>query len=142
MGEIAFDICVTNTVIDTLACVSFVSVPEAGGVVTFTGSVRNATAEKRVTHLFYEAYVPMAEREMEHIARTMIQKYALLKVAIHHRIGQLEIAEAAVFIAVSAPHRKAAFAACSEIIDTLKQEVPIWKKEFFEDGSHWVSDRP
>ena len=92
--------------------------------------------------LDFEAYKPMAISEMRKIAERAVEKYSLNKIAIHHRIDSLAIGEVPVVIAVSAPHRKAAFAACEYCIDMLKETVPIWKKEYFQDGEVWVSATP
>lgn len=116
--------------------------PTAGGTCVFIGTVRNATKGKKVIRLDFESYKPMAIREMEKIAEYAIQKWPLIKVAIHHRIGSLGIGEIPVIIAVSAAHRGAAFEACQYCIDTLKETVPIWKKEIFEDGEVWVTAHP
>jgi molybdopterin synthase catalytic subunit len=123
-------------------CAAWVEDPGAGGVAVFVGTVRNQTQGRPVTRLEFEAYGPMALREMEKIAQSILQQWPAKRVAIHHRTGTLTIGEAAVVIAVSAPHRGAAFAACQYAIDTLKQTVPIWKKEVFEDGEVWVGSRP
>jgi len=108
----------------------------------FIGTVRNATKGKKVNKLEFEAYEPMAIAEMEKIAKQAFEKWPVQKVLIHHRIGVLEVGEVPVVIAVSAAHRAAAFDACRYIIDTLKQTVPIWKKEIFEDGEVWVAAHP
>lgn len=124
------------------ACEAFVATPEAGGSVVFIGTVRNKTQLKTVTRLEFEAYEPMAIIEMRKIAEEAIRTFSVLKIAIHHHIGILDIGELAVVIAVSAPHRGAAFVACEYCIDTLKKTVPIWKKEVFEDGEVWVAAHP
>ncbi len=123
-------------------CEAFVESPAAGGAVVFIGTVRNKTQSKTVLRLEFEAYKPMAIREMEKIAQQALAQFSISKVAIHHRVGVLDIGEIAVVIAVSAPHRGAAFDACEYCIDTLKQTVPIWKKEIFEDGDVWVAAHP
>ena len=112
--------------------------PEDGAIVTFDGFVRNQSHNRRTLYLDYEAYEPMALAKMREIAGQLHQKYRIHRVAIVHRLGRLEIGETSVFIAVSAPHRAAAFDACRLAIDTLKQTVPIWKKEYFEDGAVWA----
>lgn len=116
--------------------------PKAGGIDVFIGTVRNATKGKPVIRLEFEAYEPMAIAEMGKIAQQAFEKWPLYKVLIHHRTGVLDIGEVPVIIAVSAAHRDAAFEACRFIIDTLKQTVPIWKKEIFEDGEVWVAAHP
>lgn len=108
----------------------------------FIGTVRNQTKGKKVIRLEFEAYEPMAICEMEKIAAQAFKKWPVQKVLIHHRTGILQVGEVPVVIAVSAAHRAAAFDACRYIIDTLKQTVPIWKKEFFEDGEVWVGAHP
>jgi molybdopterin synthase catalytic subunit len=124
------------------AALDFVKTDDTGGIVTFVGTVRNQTKGNQVMKLDFEAYEPMAISEMRKIAEQAVEKYSLNKIAIHHRIGSLAIGEVPVVIAVSAPHRKAAFAACEYCIDTLKETVPIWKKEYFQDGEVWVSATP
>jgi molybdopterin synthase catalytic subunit len=116
--------------------------PDSGGIDVFIGTVRNATKGKPVIRLEFEAYEPMALAEMEKIAKHAQEKWRVQKVLIHHRVGVLEVGEVPVIIAVSAAHRAAAFDACRFIIDTLKQTVPIWKKEIFEDGEVWVAAHP
>ncbi|MBX2815364.1 MAG: molybdenum cofactor biosynthesis protein MoaE [Saprospiraceae bacterium] len=116
--------------------------PSCGGVVLFVGNVRNATQGKEVLRLEFESYRPMALREMEKIAIESLERFRIHKMSIHHRLGTLQIGESAVIIAVSAPHRKAAFKACAYAIDTLKETVPIWKKEIFSDGEVWVAATP
>lgn len=109
-----------------------------GAVVTFVGTVRDNSKGRKVLALEYEAYGEMAEAEMERIGLEMLSKWGLHGIAMRHRVGQLAIGEASVIIAVAAPHRQEAFAACSEALDMLKATVPVWKKEYFEDGEVWV----
>ncbi len=109
-----------------------------GAVSVFLGTVRNVNAGQRVLFLEYEAYAGMAERELERIAAEAIARFAVTSVAIVHRVGRVEIGEASVAIAVSAPHRGPAMDACRFVIDTLKDSVPIWKREHFEGGAVWV----
>jgi len=111
---------------------------EDGAVVTFDGCVRNQSHGRKTLYLEYEAYESMAMEKMREIAASLHTLFAIDGVAIAHRLGRLEIGETSVFIAVSAAHRKAAFEACRHAIDTLKKTVPIWKKEFFEDGAVWA----
>jgi MoaE-MoaD fusion protein len=111
---------------------------EDGAIVTFDGFVRNQSRNRRTLYLEYEAYEPMALLQMTGIAAQLHDKYSIHRVAIAHRLGRVEIGETSVFIAVSAPHRAAAFDACRHAIDTLKRAVPIWKKEYFEDGAVWA----
>jgi MoaE-MoaD fusion protein len=110
----------------------------AGAVATFLGTVRRESRGQTVLYLEYEAYAEMAENVMAQIAADLEQRYDLWAVAIHHRIGRVEIGEPSVAIAVSAPHRQDALAACKEAIDTLKQTVPLWKKEVYEGGEEWL----
>lgn len=124
------------------SCEAFIQSPDAGGTVIFIGTVRNQTQEKKVVRLEFEAYAPMAVSEMKKIAEEALSRFAVRKIAIHHRTGVLEIGDIPVVIAVSAAHRAAAFEACQYCIDTLKQTVPIWKKEIFEDGEVWVAAHP
>ena len=123
-------------------CTDYVTQEGAGGIVTFVGTVRNQTKGKQVTKLDFEAYAPMAISEMRKIAERAKEQWPIQKMAMHHRVGTLYVKEIAVIIAVATPHRKAAFEACEFAIDTLKETVPIWKKEFFEDGAVWVSAHP
>ncbi|MBI3492513.1 MAG: molybdenum cofactor biosynthesis protein MoaE [Acidobacteria bacterium] len=109
-----------------------------GAVVTFLGLVRNHNVGRSVRHLEYEAYVPLALKTFERIAAEIGERWPSARLALHHRIGRLEIGEASVVIAVSAAHRAEAFEACRYAIDTLKRTVPVWKKEHFEDGEIWV----
>jgi molybdopterin synthase catalytic subunit len=109
-----------------------------GGVVVFLGTVRDRSRGKRVTHLEYEAYAEMAEDGMAQLAADLQERYELCAVAIHHRVGSLGIGEASVAIAVSAPHRQDALAACKDAIDRLKETVPLWKKEVYEGGEEWI----
>jgi molybdopterin synthase catalytic subunit len=110
----------------------------AGAVATFTGTVRRQSRGREVTRLEYEAYAEMAEEMMARLARELEQRYELCAVAIHHRVGVLGIGEASVVVAVSAPHRQDALAACKDAIDTLKQTIPLWKKEVYEGGEEWL----
>jgi len=110
----------------------------AGGLATFTGTVRRQSRGREVTRLEYEAYAEMAEDVMTQLARDLEAKYDLCAVAIHHRVGTLDIGEASVVIAISAPHRQDALAACKDAIDRLKETVPLWKKEVYEGGEEWI----
>lgn len=114
----------------------------AGGVATFTGNVREQSRGKQVQWLEYEAYPPMAVAKMDAIAAAIVAEIPGTRVAIAHRVGRLEIGEAAVVIAASAPHRAEAFAACREAIERLKQDVPIWKKEVDSTGAEWIGRGP
>lgn len=116
--------------------------PEDGAVVVFDGIVRNHSRNRTTRYLEYEAYEAMALRTMEDLAAQAISRFAIRNVALVHRLGRIEIGESSVLIAVFSAHRAAAFDACRWIIDTLKQTVPIWKKEFFEDGAVWAQGEP
>ena len=120
------------------AVVREVSRDEAGAVATFTGMVRSRSRDRDVRYLEYEAYEGMAERSMASLAAELQARYSLTEIAIHHRIGRVEIGQPSVVIAVSAPHRGDALAACKDAIDTLKQTVPLWKKEVYEGGEEWL----
>lgn len=134
---------ITEHPIDLNSVVNSVSNPESGAVSTFIGVTRNFTGDEKVNYLFYEAYHSMAIKMMEEIGRLTKEKYPIRKIAITHRIGKVEIEEASVVIAVSASHRDQAIRACHYAIDTLKEIVPIWKKEFFIDGNQkWIANRP
>jgi MoaE-MoaD fusion protein len=124
--------------IDRSALVRLVRTPEDGAIVTFDGFVRNQSHNRPTLYLDYEAYESMALAKMREIGVHLHEKFAIHRVAMVHRLGRLEIGETSVFIAVSAPHRAAAFDACRLAIDTLKRTVPIWKKEYFEDGAVWA----
>jgi molybdopterin converting factor subunit 1 len=113
-----------------------------GGLVTFSGSVRNQTKGRRVLRLEYEAYAPMAEKKLAEIGAEAAAQWPGTRLAIVHRVGTLVPGELAVVIAAAAPHRKEAFRGCEHAIERLKQDVPIWKKEFFEDGDVWVGLGP
>ena len=111
---------------------------DAGAIATFVGTTRARSRGREVIRLEYEAYEGMAEAEMERIAGELRERHDVIDVAIHHRVGPVEIGETSVVIAVSAPHRGAAFDACREAIDTLKRTVPLWKKELYVGGEEWI----
>jgi len=136
------DIQLLHTPLSEQVCLDFVKTPDTGGIVVFVGTVRNQTKGKTVMKLDFEAYEPMAISEMRKIAEQAVEQFLLKKISVHHRVGTLAIGEVPVVIAVSSAHRKAAFDACEYVIDTLKETVPIWKKEIFEDGEVWVSATP
>lgn len=140
--ELKTSIKITSEKLILQDCYNFVEDASCGGVSTFIGTVRNATQNKEVTLLDFSAYEPMAIKEMQKIAVRALEKFPIHKIAIHHAVGPLKIGEIPVIIAVSSPHRKAAFEACEFAIDTLKETVPIWKKEHFEDGEIWVNSHP
>lgn len=129
---------VTFEPLSTDAAAAHVVDPEKGAVVTFTGVVRKYTGDHVTDHLVYEAYGPMAVAEMARLGERIEKQWPDAKVAMHHRIGRLEIGEASVVIAVATPHRGHAFEAARFGIDALKERVPVWKKEVYADGSHWV----
>jgi molybdopterin synthase catalytic subunit len=124
--------------IDLEAVVGQVRTPAAGAIATFVGTTREQSRGRTVTHLEYDAYPEMAEREMARIAEQVRAHHDVLEVAIAHRVGHVPLGEASVVIAVSAAHRRPAMDACREAIDTLKQTVPVWKKEVFEGGEEWI----
>ena len=120
------------------AVVDEVRSDNAGAIATFIGTTRLQSRGRTVLHLDYEAYVEMAEQVIAQIAAELQGRYDLCAIAIHHRTGRVEIGEASVVIAVSAPHRQDALAACKDAIDTLKKQVPLWQKEFYEGGEEWI----
>ncbi len=111
---------------------------EAGAVATFVGTTRSRSRGREVRYLEYEAYEGMAEEVMAELAERLRSRHDLCAIAIHHRVGRVDIGETSVVIAVSAPHRAAALAACGEAIDELKVTVPLWKKEVYEGGEEWI----
>lgn len=123
-------------------CYHFVEDDSCGAIAAFVGTVRNDTQGKEVTQLDFSTYKPMAIKEMQKIANLALDKFDIKKIAIHHAEGILQIGEIPVIITASAKHRKAAFLACEFAIDTLKETVPIWKKEHFSDGQVWVNAHP
>jgi len=129
---------VTDDPLSLEAAVEQVTNDRAGAVATFTGTVRSESRGRTVHHLEYEAYTEMAESVMAGLATVLKARYQLQDVAIHHRVGRVEIGEASVVIAISAPHRADALAACKDAIDALKETVPLWKKEVYEGGEEWV----
>lgn len=128
--------------LDPAEVVALAAGPAHGGVVTFTGTVRDHSHGKRVVRLEYEAYGAMAVAQLERIGREAEERWPGVRLAIHHRVGVLQIGEAAVVIAAAAAHRQEAFRACEHAIERLKQDVPIWKKERYEDGEEWVGLGP
>ncbi len=142
MNNQSIDIQIKKTYLDSSSVEQFITNDEAGGIVLFIGTVRKFTQQKEVVRLEFEAYEPMAIKEMTKIAQHILDHFPAKKVAIHHRVGVLAIGGIAVIIGVSCPHRKDAFDACQYAIDTLKETVPIWKKEIFTDGEVWVAAHP
>jgi molybdopterin synthase catalytic subunit len=124
--------------LDLTAAVAEAASDDAGAVATFVGTVRRRSRGRDVQHLEYEAFAEMAEPMLRELAGELTAKHGLCDVAIHHRVGRVEIGEPSVVIAVSAPHRAAALDACREAIDTLKETIPLWKKEVYEGGEEWI----
>ena len=120
------------------AVVAEVAGDDAGGIATFVGTVRRTSRGRVVDYLEYEAYEEMAEPMLHALAVELTAKHGLTKMAVHHRVGRVEIGEPSVVIAVSAPHRAAALDACREAIDTLKETIPLWKKEVYAGGEEWI----
>lgn len=133
---------ITDKKIELQKLLDDVADPGAGGIDVFIGTTRNKTSNRGVSRLDFESYEPMAVKELQKIIDRAHEAFDILKVAVSHRIGIVEIGEEAVIIAASAAHRDAAFKACRFVIDELKKTVPIWKKEVFEDGEVWVSAHP
>ena len=132
------DFRLSETELSLDAAVAQVHDERAGAIATFTGTTRVESRGRTVRYLEYEAYPGMAEDVMARIARELEARYELCAVAIHHRVGRVGIGETSVVIAVSAPHRADALAACRDAIDTLKETVPLWKKEVYEGGEEWI----
>jgi molybdopterin synthase catalytic subunit len=124
--------------LDAAAVLREVEDPEAGAVASFIGTVRSRSRGREVVHLEYEAYEEMAEEMLGQLAAALTERHGLCAAAIHHRLGRVEIGEASVVIAVSAPHRSAALDACREAIETLKTTIPLWKKEVYAGGEEWI----
>lgn len=134
---------ITKAVITAEDVIRAVESDNAGAIVPFLGTVRNNTSGRKVRYLEYEAYPPMAEKKMAEIAQEIYEKWGLDRVAMIHRVGRLEIGEVSVAVAVASPHRKDGFEACKYAMDRLKQIVPIWKREVWEDGQEeWVKPDP
>lgn len=131
---------IVETAIETDAVIAKAASAKAGAISTFHGVVRDNSLGRKVLYLFYEAYPPMAIREMRKIEDEIRAKWDVIAVAITHRIGRVEIGEASVVIAVSSPHRRDSIEACHFAIDRLKQTVPIWKKEYWEGGEIWIEN--
>ena len=135
-------VAILGTPLSLADVVNAVAGPERGGIVTFTGAVRRQGQRADVVRLEYEAYAEMAEQVLTDIADEVEREWPGARVAIHHRVGSLEVGEVAVVIAVAAPHRAEAFDACRATIDRLKRRVPIWKKEISETGEEWIGLGP
>ena len=115
---------------------------DAGAIALFYGVVRDHNRGRKVMHLEYDAYPDMATKVMQRIANEVKERFNIAETAIQHRTGRLEIGETSLLVAVSASHRREAFEACQALVDRLKEEVPIWKKEVFEGGEEWIEDDP
>jgi molybdopterin synthase catalytic subunit len=124
--------------LDVSAVLRDVEDPQAGALASFVGTVRNRSRDRDVVHLEYEAFEEMAEPMLHRLAAELTEKHGLCEVAIHHRVGAVDIGEPSVVIAVSAPHRAAALDACREAIETLKTSIPLWKKEIYAGGEEWI----
>jgi molybdopterin synthase catalytic subunit len=124
--------------LDVAAVMREVESPDAGAVASFVGTVRQRSRERDVLYLDYEAYAEMAEEMLARLGAELTERHGLTAVAIHHRLGRVEIGEPSVAIAVSAPHRGAALDACREAIETLKSSIPLWKKEVYSGGEEWI----
>ena len=127
--------------INTQSVIDKVVQREAGAITTFIGTVRELTHGKKTLYLVYEAYEPMAVKKLEQIGQEIEEKWSGSKVAITHRVGKLDITDIAVVIAVSTPHRADSYEANRYAIERIKQIVPIWKKEHWEDGQEWIGDQ-
>lgn len=128
----------TTEPIDITSVARRVVPPDCGATVTLDGYVRQFTKGRETQHLFYEAYEPMALKEMQKLINQAKQEFEISNIGIAHRLGKLDIGETSIVISVAAPHRKAAFAACEWLIRELKRTVPIWKKEVYADGEVWI----
>ena len=137
------DIRISADALQVSECINWATdSPDSGGIAVFIGTVRDKTKDKQVLRLEFEAYEKMALGEMQKIVEYSFHKWPLQKVLVHHRVGTLVVGDIPVVICVASAHRAAAFDACRYIIDTLKQTVPIWKKEVFADGAVWVAAHP
>ncbi|MBR62356.1 MAG: hypothetical protein CL904_06895 [Dehalococcoidia bacterium] len=121
--------------------IKFVSDKSSGATATFLGSTRDNNLGRQVNFLEYEAYEPMADRKLSEIAHEMIDNWEINKVSIQHRVGRVSLGHGSLFVAVSAKHRKDAFSACEFSINRIKEIVPIWKKEYYEDGEIWIGSQ-
>jgi molybdopterin synthase catalytic subunit len=132
---------IVNSAIDIPSVIRSVADPAAGATDVFIGTTRNQSDGKEVIALEYDAFIPMALKELRRIVDDAKSKWRIQRISVVHRIGRVNIGEASVVIAVSSAHRSEAFEACRYVIDAIKRDVPIWKKEYFADGARWV-DRP
>lgn len=138
MAAMVSPFAITTAPLDSVALVHLVEGPGHGAVTTFLGLVRDHNLGRRVTHLEYEAYEPLAVKALQRIADEAAARWPSVRLAIQHRTGRLEIGEASVAIAAASPHRADAFASCRYAIERIKQIVPIWKHEYFEGGDSWI----
>ena len=129
---------ITRNIIDHIPIIESVRKNTNGAVVTFLGTTRLTSQGKKVLYLEYESYKPMAIKKLNEIVGEVTAKWDIRDIAIVHRIGHLNISDVSLTVAVSSPHRKESFEACGYIVDRIKETVPIWKKEVFEDGETWV----
>jgi molybdopterin synthase catalytic subunit/molybdopterin converting factor small subunit len=129
---------VTEDALDPASVIAAVAEPANGAIVLFLGAVRSDNEGRKVRHLEYEAYRPMAEKEMRRVGDEVLARWPTVRLAMRHRVGRLLVGETALVVAASAPHRKEAFEACAYSIDRIKEIVPIWKKETWEDGEAWL----
>lgn len=129
---------ITRNPIEPQAIVNKVRKSAYGAVVTFLGTIRDNSEGKKVLHLEYDAYPEMAKKKLGEVAAEIKARWGLEDVAIVHRIGRIEVGDIALVIAIGAPHRREAFQACQYAIDRIKEVVPIWKKEFYDEGSAWI----
>lgn len=136
------DIKITDQKLSITECLQIAQDFGSGGIATFIGTIRNKTKEKSVLRLEYECYEPMAIKEIQKIINQAMTMFSVRNIVVHHRIGVLFPGDEAIIIVVSDGHRDAVFTACKFVIDTIKEMVPIWKKEIFEDGEEWVSAHP
>lgn len=136
------DIKITDQKLNITECLQIAQDFGSGGIATFIGTIRNKTKEKSVLRLEYECYEPMAIKELQKIINQAMTMFSVRNIVVHHRIGVLFPGDEAIIIVVSDGHRDAVFTACKFVIDTIKEMVPIWKKEIFEDGEEWVSAHP
>lgn len=123
-------------------CQDAISDPQCGGITFFVGDVRDHNQGNKIKHLEFTSYIPMAEKELERLAKSILMETGAKHLYVAHRVGVLKIGETAVIIGASAKHRDAAFKACRLMIDRLKETVPIWKKEVAQDGSYWINAHP
>ncbi len=129
---------ISRDVLDAEEITATVRAPDKGGVVTFLGTVRDHTGGKRVLYLEYEAYKEMAEKMLDRIAEEVVERWDDTVVSIAHRLGRMEVGEISLVVVAASPHRVEAFSACQYVVNRIKENVPIWKKEAFEGGEVWV----